>query len=54
MAEQSKTVDSALSLLALVAGTDGSPTAAARARTSGLSRTAVARGGSRDVLPPGG
>lgn len=43
MAEQSKTVDSALSLLALVAGADGSPTAASLARTLGLSRTAVAR-----------
>lgn len=43
MAEQSKTVDSALSLLALVAGADDSPTAASLARTLGLSRTAVAR-----------
>lgn len=43
MAEQSKTVDSALSLLALVAGSGGSPTAAALARTLGTSRTAVAR-----------
>ena len=43
MAEQSKTVDSALTLLALVAGADGSPTAASLARTLGLSRTAVAR-----------
>ena len=43
MAEESKTVDSALSLLALVAGSDGSPTAAALARTLDLSRTAVAR-----------
>jgi DNA-binding IclR family transcriptional regulator len=43
VAEQSKTVDSALSLLALVAGSGGSPTAAALARTLDLSRTAVAR-----------
>ena len=43
MAEQSKTVDSALTLLTLVAGANGSPTAASLARTLGVSRTAVAR-----------
>jgi DNA-binding IclR family transcriptional regulator len=41
--EQSKTVDSALAVLALVAHGDGAPSAASLARTLRLSRTAVAR-----------
>lgn len=43
MTEQSKTVDSALAVLALVAQGDGPSSAASTARTLGLSRTAVAR-----------
>lgn len=43
MAEQSKTVDAALTLLTLLAEQEGEPTAAALARTLGMSRTAVAR-----------
>jgi DNA-binding IclR family transcriptional regulator len=43
VAEQSKTVDSALTLLTQVADAGESPTAASLARTLGLSRTAVAR-----------
>ncbi len=43
MAEQSKTVDAALRLLTLLAEAGDQPTAAALARTLGVSRTAVAR-----------
>ena len=43
MTEQSKTVDSALAVLALVAHGDGAPSAASLARALRLSRTAVAR-----------
>jgi DNA-binding IclR family transcriptional regulator len=43
VAEQSKTVDAALSLLTLLAGGDEQPTAASLARRLGTSRTAVAR-----------
>jgi DNA-binding IclR family transcriptional regulator len=43
VAEQSKTVDAALSLLRLLAEHDDEPSAAALARALGLSRTAVAR-----------
>lgn len=43
MAEQSKTVDAALSLLALLAAGDEQPTAASLARRLDMSRTAVAR-----------
>jgi DNA-binding IclR family transcriptional regulator len=43
VAEQSKTVDTALSLLTLLAGGDEPPTAASLARRLGTSRTAVAR-----------
>jgi DNA-binding IclR family transcriptional regulator len=43
IAEQSKTVDTALSLLTLLAGGDEPPTAASLARRLGASRTAVAR-----------
>jgi DNA-binding IclR family transcriptional regulator len=43
VAEQSKTVDSALTLLTLVADAGDSPTAATLARALGLSRTAVGR-----------
>jgi DNA-binding IclR family transcriptional regulator len=43
VAEQSKTVDAALTLLTLLAEQEGEPTAAALARTLGMSRTAVAR-----------
>lgn len=43
MAEQSKTVDAALSLLTLLAGGDEEPTAASLARRLRTSRTAVAR-----------
>ncbi len=43
MAEQSKTVHAALSLLTLLAAGDEPPTAASLARRLGMSRTAVAR-----------
>jgi DNA-binding IclR family transcriptional regulator len=43
VAEQSKTVDAALTLLTLLSEQEGEPTAAALARTLGMSRTAVAR-----------
>jgi DNA-binding IclR family transcriptional regulator len=43
VAEQSKTVDAALRLLTLVAEASDQPSAAALARTLGVSRTAVAR-----------
>ena len=43
MAEQSKTVDAALTLLSLLAEHDDEPSAASLARVLGLSRTAVAR-----------
>lgn len=43
MAEQSKTVDAALTLLTLLADQDGEPTAASLSRALGVSRTAVAR-----------
>jgi DNA-binding IclR family transcriptional regulator len=43
VAEQSKTVDAALTLLSLLAEHDDEPSAASLARVLGLSRTAVAR-----------
>jgi DNA-binding IclR family transcriptional regulator len=43
VAEQSKTVDAALTLLTLLADEDGEPTAASLSRALDMSRTAVAR-----------